>query len=189
MGLLEIGEKGSKLKASSENRVANEDNRQIKKSLKKEKNEINNDKEKKGRGIGGKPIDVKENIETNLDLIYWTVLEKKTSSLSSLAQKIGVSTNKIEEWAIVLHKQGLLELNYPVVGDPVLRVKGVKIEKEGKKSKNKDKNKEDKKEKKKELKSDKEKVGKKHILKLLIFAIVVILIAGAVVYFLVRQAK
>ncbi len=67
------------------------------------------------------------NIGTNLDKVYNAVLEKKSLTLNELAGIFKVSINKVEEWARILDKQGLLELYYPVVGGPMLRVKGCTV--------------------------------------------------------------
>ena len=82
-------------------------------------------------------------LNTNIDLVYQEVLEKETIPLISLASKFKVSLNRIEEWARVLDKQGLLELYYPMMGGAKLRVKASKQakkpEKPGKKDSQKQK--------------------------------------------------
>ena len=71
-----------------------------------------------------KPPGYVGNIGTNVDKVYNMVLERKSLSLKELAAIFKVSINKVEDWARILDKQGLLELFYPVVGGPMLRVKG-----------------------------------------------------------------
>lgn len=68
----------------------------------------------------------RKELKTNLDLIHQNVMEKKAVNLITLSAQFNVSLNRIEEWARVLDRQGLLELYYPVVGAAQLRVKGYK---------------------------------------------------------------
>ena len=86
--------------------------------------EVNSGKEKNNVQIRAGE---KENIETNLDFIYNAVLEKKHIPLSKIASQFKVSIQKIEEWARVLDKQGLLQLYYPMIGEAELKVRNKKL--------------------------------------------------------------
>lgn len=105
-------------------------------------------------------IEKKGDIKTDLDRIYDLVKDKKRAPLSQIADALNASIRKVEEWARVLDKQGLLELYYPVFGQPELRI----MQKKQKKPK-KDKNKKT---------------------RLLLFTVLAILVAAIAVFLTVR---
>lgn len=69
------------------------------------------------------PTQSVEEVRTDVDLIYGAVLEKQRLTLKNIAETFKISLNKVEEWAKILDKMGLLELHYPVAGEAELRVK------------------------------------------------------------------
>jgi hypothetical protein len=66
---------------------------------------------------------IKSKIETNVDKLYYALVKNKSMSLSSAASKLSAQKEEVETWAGVLDEQGLIELHYPAVGDPILRIK------------------------------------------------------------------
>ncbi|HIH38949.1 hypothetical protein J4460_06705 [Candidatus Woesearchaeota archaeon] len=62
-------------------------------------------------------------IETDIDAIYHEVMSTGRMSIKTIASTHTVSEAKAEEWAGALDKQGLLEIFYPTIGEPELRVK------------------------------------------------------------------
>ena len=72
---------------------------------------------------------VKSRSETDLDMLYKILKEKKVLRLDSVAQYFKVDSNTALEWFKILEETGLAELSYPIVGDPKL----ILIEKEDKK--------------------------------------------------------
>lgn len=87
----------------------------------------------------GKKI-VRENgkviyLETSVDKLLDLVKKEKVIKFSDAAKKLNVNEKQIEEWGKILEDHKLIELDYPVVGKPVLifREKSVKKIKEKKK--------------------------------------------------------
>jgi len=60
----------------------------------------------------------KERQETDLDLVYKLLKEKKVLRLAVIAGVFGVSRNTAMEWARVLEVGDLAIIRYPTVGDP-----------------------------------------------------------------------
>lgn len=66
-------------------------------------------------------------IQTPIDRLYGLV--KKYQKLridDKLAHTLGVSRPQIEEWAVILEEHDLIELHYPTIGEPEIRVKETK---------------------------------------------------------------
>jgi len=135
---------------------------------------------KKGEKATREPVKSVENIGTNIDLVYYAVIEKKSLSLKRLASIFKVSYNKIEEWASVLDKQGLLELYYPVVGDPELRIKKSETKKQENKGKGSKTSKKTSKNKSKLIATIAENK------KLIIFTFVVVIILTLVIWLVIK---
>ncbi len=62
-------------------------------------------------------------IETSLDTLYNLVSKKGTVRITDAAKTMHVNVVQIEEWARVLEVHNLVEIHYPAVGKPVLKVK------------------------------------------------------------------
>lgn len=88
----------------------------------------------------------KDTPEQKLDSDYTTVIDElvlfvnqqESVSLTELSKKYNISYARLEEWGRILFKNNLLELDYPVVGDVMLRAKGYS-EKHNKKAQGKKK--------------------------------------------------
>ena len=64
---------------------------------------------------------------TNIDKLYKLVLERKRVRISAAARMFSVKPAKIEEWGKILEEYELLSLHYPMVGEPEITVRGLKI--------------------------------------------------------------
>jgi hypothetical protein len=79
------------------------------------------EEEQREEAASGKPI------QTTIDRLYNLV--KKYQKLridDKLAHSLGVSRTQIEEWAVILEEHDLIELHYPTIGEPEIRIKEVK---------------------------------------------------------------
>jgi hypothetical protein len=66
-------------------------------------------------------------IETAIDKLYQLVQKYKRLKIDDdLARRIGVSRSQIEGWALILEEHKLVELHYPAIGEPEIRVMGEK---------------------------------------------------------------
>lgn len=62
-------------------------------------------------------------IETAIDKLYQMVKKYKRLRIDDdLARRIGVSRSQIEGWAIILEEHNLVELHYPAIGEPEIRI-------------------------------------------------------------------
>jgi hypothetical protein len=61
-------------------------------------------------------------LSTDIDSLYTHVLENKSVRLPSAARRFRVSRETIEEWGKILEDHHMIELHYPVAGEPTLRV-------------------------------------------------------------------
>jgi len=59
-------------------------------------------------------------IETELDEIYDLVLRLQIVPISEIASQLDIPVRRVEEWAKMFDRQRLLQLQYPLVGEPVL---------------------------------------------------------------------
>jgi len=99
-----------------------------------------------------------QRILTELDTIYETVKRQGSVSISTLSVKMNIPLDKMEQWAQVLSGEGLLEMNYPLVGHPTLKL------------------------------NVKTKTGPSHKMRtLMVFAIVVLLLMVGALYFLQQR--
>ena len=58
--------------------------------------------------------------ETDIDLLYKMLLEKKRLKLSDIMSQFGVPEKHALEWAKILETHGLARLKYPAFGEPEL---------------------------------------------------------------------
>ncbi|MDO8556019.1 MAG: hypothetical protein Q7R96_02485 [Nanoarchaeota archaeon] len=64
--------------------------------------------------------------ETDLDKVYRLVEEKKSVKLNDICAQFHITKKQAEEWAAILEKHGLVEMYYPMLGDPEIRWKNLK---------------------------------------------------------------
>lgn len=62
-------------------------------------------------------------IETDIDSVLELVEKEGSINIFSVKEKLGVSEDRVEDWAKILEKEGLIEIYYPAFGSPVLRKK------------------------------------------------------------------
>ncbi len=58
--------------------------------------------------------------ETDIDLLYKLLLEKRHMKLSELMNDFGVTEKHAVEWSKILENHGLAKLKYPAIGEPEL---------------------------------------------------------------------
>ncbi|RLI92736.1 MAG: hypothetical protein DRO95_01555 [Candidatus Altiarchaeales archaeon] len=64
-----------------------------------------------------------EKIQTPIDRFFSLVKKYKRIRIDdNLAKKLGVSKTQIEEWAMILEEHKLVELHYPAIGEPEIRI-------------------------------------------------------------------
>ncbi|MEM2918057.1 MAG: DUF2226 domain-containing protein [Candidatus Altiarchaeota archaeon] len=62
-------------------------------------------------------------VKTKIDELYDLVKKNKIVKLNdSLAKKLNVSKAQIESWAVILEEHNLIELHYPAIGEPEMRI-------------------------------------------------------------------
>ena len=81
---------------------------------------------------GGKDIVY---VTTNIDKLFRHVKEKGKLRVSDAAKLFDVKDEKIEEWGKILEDHDMIELHYPAIGKPILKVR--KLKKKNHKRKNK----------------------------------------------------
>lgn len=80
-------------------------------------------------GIMSKPsIDIETKIknlkegETEIDLFYEYIKEKKSVLVTTIAHEFGITVDKVEEWAKILEAHNLIMIYYPAFGSPSLKI-------------------------------------------------------------------
>jgi len=64
-----------------------------------------------------------EKVETPIDRFFGLVRKYKRIRINdNLAKKLGVSKTQMEEWAMILEEHNLVELHYPTIGEPEIRL-------------------------------------------------------------------
>jgi len=61
-------------------------------------------------------------LTTEVDDMLQIVSEKKKIRIDVLAKKMGVTEDKVEEWANMLEEQGFVSIHYPAFGKPEVRI-------------------------------------------------------------------
>lgn len=61
-------------------------------------------------------------LSTDIDSLINFVLENKKVKLSEAASKFGVPEKIVEDWARILEDHKMMDLHYPITGEPVLKV-------------------------------------------------------------------
>lgn len=63
-------------------------------------------------------------VQTTIDKLYSLVKKYQRLKIDDkLAHTLGVSRAQIEEWAVILEEHDLIELHYPTIGEPEIRIK------------------------------------------------------------------
>lgn len=57
-------------------------------------------------------------IQTSIDKLICLLKEKKRLKLSDAAKVLNVSQKKIDEWVFMLEDKGIVDLKYPILGEP-----------------------------------------------------------------------
>jgi len=60
-------------------------------------------------------------IETDFDILYKLVLEKKKVKISEIAAMFKIDKKKAEEWIQILDEHNLARIYYPAMGEPEIR--------------------------------------------------------------------
>lgn len=61
-------------------------------------------------------------ISTDIDRFYSHIIENKSVKLSAAARNFGVKKELVEEWGSILEDHHMIEMHYPVVGEPTFRI-------------------------------------------------------------------
>lgn len=62
-------------------------------------------------------------IETSLDTLYDLISKKGAIRMMDAAKVMHASASQVEEWARMLEEHNLVEIHYPAVGKPILKLK------------------------------------------------------------------
>lgn len=63
-------------------------------------------------------------LETDVDKFLKIIEEKGSVSTNQMANELNVNEEKVEEWGKLLEEHGLIRLEYPPFGKPILKAKG-----------------------------------------------------------------
>ena len=69
---------------------------------------------------------IKKTVHTTIDEML-NLLEKGPTNFSKISKLLEIPENLVEDWAKILEDHGLVEISYPVVGSPVLKLKSLEI--------------------------------------------------------------
>lgn len=120
-------------------------------------------------------------LSTGIDNLHNFVLDKKVVPLRDAAKHFGVDRKTAEDWGRILEDHHMIEMHYPVAGEPTLRVVGY-----GKRKKEKKPSKEKKPEKKVAVKEVKKKGRRLTKKRLMIMAELIVLFEVLIYIFLVN---
>lgn len=62
-------------------------------------------------------------LESDIDKLYKNVIISKRIRIDAVAEKIGLSIERVEELAKILEKKGMVGLHYSFIGKPIIFVK------------------------------------------------------------------
>ncbi len=68
----------------------------------------------------------KEKIFTKVDEMLKIIEKEGKISIAELSKRMELSQELIESWAKILEDHDLIEISYPTVGSPILKIKGLK---------------------------------------------------------------
>ena len=83
---------------------------------------VENKKQKKGKEVEHQPP--QSSYRTTLDKLYETIERKGKISLKELSQELNLPIKQVEEWARILNKEEMIDIQYPLVGNIKLMKKG-----------------------------------------------------------------
>ena len=89
-------------------------------------------KEEESKQVG---ITMPQNLsksETEIDVLYRILQEKKSLSVGTIAKTFGITKEKAIEWAKILEDNDLATVEYPAFNDPQVEIKGFDEEKDKK---------------------------------------------------------
>lgn len=66
--------------------------------------------------------EIKDTISTKIDEML-KILEEGQIETSRLSKRLETPENLVEEWAKILEEHGLVEINYPAIGGPIIKLK------------------------------------------------------------------
>ncbi len=61
-------------------------------------------------------------LSTGIDMLYAHIIKEKNVRLSAAARKFNVDKELIEEWGSILEDHHMIEMHYPVAGEPMLKI-------------------------------------------------------------------
>jgi CBS domain-containing protein len=79
----------------------------------------------KGAAKDEKKITIEKTLHTQLDDML-NILEKGPADLKKLSKEMKTPQTMVEHWGKTLEEHGMVEISYPVVGSPVIRLKKIK---------------------------------------------------------------
>jgi hypothetical protein len=62
-------------------------------------------------------------LETEIDRLYDIIKEDGAIHFNDAVKKIGEPEDKVREWTDILEEHKMIDIDYPVVGDPLLKIK------------------------------------------------------------------
>jgi hypothetical protein len=65
---------------------------------------------------------LKSKAETNIDIFYALLLEKKSLTSGTIAKVFKITKDQALEWAKILEEHGLASIEYPAFSDPEIRI-------------------------------------------------------------------
>jgi DNA-binding transcriptional ArsR family regulator len=68
-------------------------------------------------------------IETSIDELIEVLRKKEKMTISEAANSLKVTQKQLEQWIDVLEEKGIIELKYPIIGEPQIILKGTIPEK------------------------------------------------------------
>ena len=68
-------------------------------------------------------------IETSIDELIEILRKKEKMTISEVANSLKVTQKQLEQWIDVLEEKGIIELKYPIIGEPQIILKGTIPEK------------------------------------------------------------
>jgi hypothetical protein len=71
-------------------------------------------------------IDSTTLLETDIDKLYDIIEEKGKVNLAEVAKALSSPLEKVRDWADILEEHDMIDIDYPVVGSPVLKKKVVR---------------------------------------------------------------
>ncbi len=66
---------------------------------------------------------IKEKVFTKIDEMLRIIEKNKSISISKLSKKLNMPVEIIESWAKILEDHDLIDISYPTVGSPILKIK------------------------------------------------------------------